>query len=373
MAIVQLERNKNNSLKEVDLSQRKLSILAATNPYLKESESLLLTYYAEIKENWSKSAINNLKSQYSLKLNNKLNRCFFARLAARIELNNSRFASQSQALEGIGNRQRGIVTGKEEVLNPDRRKEFPIGCFQLPFPSNVPKQALTAGSIANIVRDSYSLETIRQKTLLENNSESTNAYNESDCSKTLDSERTTDKILDRELVATQTKLRELEEQLRLQQNQLELTEAKLQQKSENLERTSSSLEEKSNKLNSLDRQVALRDRFTFLLLTHRLLPPAPPLNGTENSPAMQILGSPTTLTELRSNYKKLVANEHPDFSPYPEEEAVKRFLYVRSLYQKVYENWEKFKPTASISKKMYEKRMNAPVPWQPETFWRNIA
>ncbi len=145
-------------------------------------------------------------------------------------------------------------------------------------------------------------------------------------------------FLQQELQASQTKLSSLEKQLQLKQEQLQLTEAKLElqasmldranlelkQQQQQIDRSAQIIEEKSNKLNQID-------RFTFLLLTHRLLEPGPPLNGTENSPAMKILGSPTTLTELRSNYKKLIASEHPDFSPYPEDEAVKRFFCDRFI------------------------------------------
>ncbi len=332
-----------------DLSKRKLEILASSNPYHHSSESLLLDYYSHIKATWSKSAIDSLRKQYGLKLNKKIDRCFFSAIAAKFELNNANLVKHN----------------------------FRVG------------QQLNEVTLANPISHS-SADNLKQiKTLSKNDSsfagvtlEHNLSFITSHCSKNLQSQATekTPKPLEQEIQETQTKLSSLEKQLELKQEQLQLTEAKLElqasmlnranlelkEQQENIDRKEEIIEEKSNKLNQID-------RFTFLLLTHRLLEPGPPLNGTENSPAMKILGSPTTLTELRSNYKKLVASEHPDFSPYPEDEAVKRFLYLRSLYQIVYEKWERLKPTAQISDAVKQKRMNAPVPWQPETFWRNIA
>ena len=106
-----------------------------------------------------------------------------------------------------------------------------------------------------------------------------------------------------------------------------------------------------------------------MLLTNRLLAPGLPLNGTEDSPAMRILGSPKTLTELEANYRELIKREHPDVSPFTQEEAINRFAYVRSLYRITREHWHHLKPTATITKKMLEKRMKAPVPFVPESFW----
>ena len=78
--------------KAIDLSQRKLEILASLNPYHQDSVGLLLNYYAEVKQTWSKCAISSLRSQYRLKLNNKLNRCFFAKIAAQRELQNGQLS-----------------------------------------------------------------------------------------------------------------------------------------------------------------------------------------------------------------------------------------------------------------------------------------
>ncbi len=105
------------------------------------------------------------------------------------------------------------------------------------------------------------------------------------------------------------------------------------------------------------------------MLTNRLLAPGLPLNGTEDSPAMRILGSPKTLTELEANYRELIKREHPDVSPFAQEEAINRFAYVRSLYRITREHWHCLKPTATITKVMLEKRMKAPVPFSPESFW----
>ena len=116
-------------------------------------------------------------------------------------------------------------------------------------------------------------------------------------------------------------------------------------------------------------QLEQSKNFSVLLLTNRLLAPGRPLNGTEDSPAMRILGSPKTLTELEANYRELIKREHPDVSPFAPEEAINRFAYVRSLYRITREHWHSLKPTATITKMMLEKRMKAPVPFLPESFW----
>ncbi len=89
----------------------------------------------------------------------------------------------------------------------------------------------------------------------------------------------------------------------------------------------------------------------------------------QDAGAMRVLGSPTTLTELESNYRELIQREHPDISPFPQQEAVARFAYVRSLYKLTRQYWDKLKPTATITPAELEKRMNAPVPFAPESFW----
>ncbi len=331
-----------------DLSKRKLEILASSNPYHRSSESLLLDYYSHIKATWSKTAIDSLRKQYGLKLNKKIDRCFFSAIAAKFELNNANLLKYNFRIQQQSN-ELNLV---DPILNS--------------YADNL-KQTKTLSSNNSDWGDKVTHEIRPHKDYL---------------NKTLlllETEQAPN-FLQQELQDTQTKLSSLEKQLQLKQDQLQLTEAKLElqasmlnranlelkEQQQQIDRKKEIIEQKSNKLNQID-------RFTFLLLTHRLLEPGPPLNGTENSPAMKILGSPTTLTELRSNYKKLVASEHPDFSPYPEDEAVKRFLYLRSLYQIVYEKWERLKPTAQISDAVKQKRMNAPVPWQPETFWRNVA
>ena len=56
-------------------------------------------------------------------------------------------------------------------------------------------------------------------------------------------------------------------------------------------------------------------------------------------------------------------------SPFPTEEAINRFAYVRSLYRITREYWYSLKPTATISKVMLESRLKAPVLFIPESFW----
>lgn len=116
-------------------------------------------------------------------------------------------------------------------------------------------------------------------------------------------------------------------------------------------------------------RYARLEKFTLLLLTGRILPSGPPLNGTEEAPAMRILGSPKTLTELEVNYKQLIKHHHPDVSPFSREEAHARFTYLRKLYQLTRKCWEQLKPTAIISQKTLQHRLRARVPYSPESFW----
>ena len=74
------------------------------------------------------------------------------------------------------------------------------------------------------------------------------------------------------------------------------------------------------------------------------------------------------MTELDYNYRELIKREHPDLSIFPQALAVKRFKYLRSLYRITRENWDKLKPTAVISKEQLEVRMNATMPYDPDSF-----
>lgn len=117
-----------------------------------------------------------------------------------------------------------------------------------------------------------------------------------------------------------------------------------------------------------ERYVRL-EKFTLLLLTGRILPSGPPLNGTQEAPAMRILGSPKTLTELEANYKQLVKHHHPDISPFSTEEAQARFTYIRKLYQLTRKCWDQLNPTAIISRQTLQHRLQGRVPYSPESFW----
>ncbi len=152
------------------------------------------------------------------------------------------------------------------------------------------------------------------------------------------------------------------QQLQIAQEQIHKLELQLKKQEEQLEQKQQQLEQEKQ-------QLEQSKNFSVLLLTNRLLAPGLPLNGTEESPAMRILGSPTTLTELEANYRELIKREHPDVSPFAEEEAINRFAYVRSLYRITREHWQSLKPTATIPKEMLKKRMKAPVPFEPESFW----
>ncbi len=131
--------------------------------------------------------------------------------------------------------------------------------------------------------------------------------------------------------------------------QVELLESEaLQIAQEQIQLLESQLKEKEEQLQQQEEQLKQSENFSFLLLSHRLLSPGLPLNGTEESPAMRVLGSPKTLTELDCNYRELIKREHPDLSIFPQAVAVKRFKYLRSLYRITRENWDKLKPTAVI-------------------------
>ena len=138
---------------------------------------------------------------------------------------------------------------------------------------------------------------------------------------------------------------------------------------EQIEELESQLQEKERQLEQKKQKLEQSKNFSVLLLTNRLLPAGLPLNGTEESPAMRILGSPKTFTELEANYRELIKREHPDVSPFPSEEAIERFAYVRSLYRITRDHWQQLKPTAAIASAELKKRMIAPVPFAPESFW----
>ncbi|MDJ0593991.1 MAG: J domain-containing protein [Pleurocapsa sp. MO_226.B13] len=145
--------------------------------------------------------------------------------------------------------------------------------------------------------------------------------------------------------------------------------SQLQNAIEQIEELESQLQEKERQLEQKKQKLEESKNFSVLLLTNRLLPAGLPLNGTEESPAMRILGSPLTLTELEANYRELIKREHPDVSPFPSTEAIERFAYVRSLYRITREYWQQLKPTAAIAEAELKKRMIAPVPFAPESFW----
>ena len=159
------------------------------------------------------------------------------------------------------------------------------------------------------------------------------------------------------------------DELNLEEGEQLNTQKQLQIAQEQINKLEAQLKEKKEQLEQEKQQSEQFKNFSVLLLTNRLLAPGLPLNGTEESPAMRILGSPKTLTELEANYRELIKREHPDVSPFAQEEAINRFAYVRSLYRITREHWHHLKPTATITKKMLEKRMKAPVPFSPDSFW----
>ena len=159
----------------------------------------------------------------------------------------------------------------------------------------------------------------------------------------------------------------IEEQKQLETE--EKTSQQLQIAQAQIKKLESQLKEQQQQLEQKQQQLEQSANFSVLLLTNRLLAPGLPLNGTEESPAMRILGSPKTLTELEANYRELIKREHPDVSPFAEDEAINRFAYVRSLYRITREHWHCLKPTTRITQAEKDKRMKAPVPFDPKSFW----
>ncbi len=157
-------------------------------------------------------------------------------------------------------------------------------------------------------------------------------------------------------------VKQLEKQLKIKSEQVQLLESQLLNTQEELEVKEEQLEEQSEQLNQIE-------NFSILLLTHRLLAPGLPLNGTEESPAMRVLGSPKTRTELEANYRELIKREHPDVSAFDKDTAIARFSYVRSLYRITRDYWEVLKPTAVITPEQLKTRMEAKVPFDPSSFW----
>ena len=150
---------------------------------------------------------------------------------------------------------------------------------------------------------------------------------------------------------------------------LEIAHKQIQELKALLKEEQERVEKQQEQLDNRAKQLEQSQNFSALLIANRLLAPGLPLNGTEDSPAMRILGSPKTLTELEANYRSLIKREHQDVSPFGEEEAIHRFAYVRSLYRITREHWQDLKPTAIITKQILEKRMRASCPFAPESFW----
>jgi len=72
----------NNDLAKSLLTE-KLQIIANSDPYLLENQTLLLGYYTEIKQTWATAIVNRIKAKHKLNLRQKLDRCILAVMAAR--------------------------------------------------------------------------------------------------------------------------------------------------------------------------------------------------------------------------------------------------------------------------------------------------
>ena len=173
-------------------------------------------------------------------------------------------------------------------------------------------------------------------------------------------------LLTEETIISSPEFVELQQAYLDTHQQLLEAEEKVKQLNDAAEQQAKQLEDE---LQAKQQELNKSERFSFLLLTNRLLPAGEPLNGTEESPAMRILGSPKTLTELEANYRELIKREHPDVSVHEPELATRRYMYVRSLVQFTRKHWDRVKPTAKISNEEKQRRMNAPTPYTPESFW----
>ena len=234
---------------ENNFNRESLKVISKLNPCLAEDEILLLSYYKQVRNTWSSSAIKNLKDAEGLKLTNKLNRCKFAIAAARLQL---QFVSSD--------------CGEQVTYATGKSKEFPFG----EVPEDNPfSESLTGTDKSNI--SPFQVEVLES------------------------------------------------EALQIAKEQIQLLESQLKEKEEVIEQQ--------------EKQLKQSENFSFLLLSHRLLAPGLPLNGTENTPAMRVLGSPKTLTELHANYREILKREHPDVSPFSLDVAIERFAYVQSLYK----------------------------------------
>ena len=305
------------------LNSRTLSIVANLNPCLAENESLLLSYYKRVRATWSNSAIKTVQKATGLKLTNKLNRCQFAIEAAKQEL-------QFMQLE---NQPSNYYLEAEELPVTNYQINSDLPNITSPLVSACPYYPALTGRMGVPLLSGIEFQVGQEQ---------------------FPQQGITAFQIEEFQQEKQQQLA-LQEQLQIAQEQLHKLSVQLKEKKEQLEQEKQQLEQSKN--------------FSVLLLTNRLLVPGLPLNGTEESPAMRILGSPKTLTELEANYRELIKREHPDVSPFVEEEAINRFAYVRSLYRITREHWHSLKPTATITKAMLEKRMKATVPFNPESFW----
>ena len=113
-----------------------------------------------------------------------------------------------------------------------------------------------------------------------------------------------DSLLPEEIIIDSSELTELQEAYLEQEQKLAEAEEKVKQLAETTEQAKHLEDELEIKQQELNKS----ERFSFLLLTNRLLPAGEPLNGTEESPAMRVLGSPKTLTELEANYRELMCD-----------------------------------------------------------------
>jgi len=366
MATITLSKTNIDSL---PLQHRKLDILARCNPYDKHSESLLLNYYLEIKETWSKSAIDNLRSSYSLNLKKKRDRCFLANLAAKLTLKGYCPSSIDRSYSDVAQR----TTQAQEKL--------------------------TVNAIASLFGNDRINSSFSEKLLLDNSNKKLDRKNlcQDDSNENLQlPQQEIYQLGDR---ATANKVEQLEAELLSKQKELEAISQQLEERSQQLEQESAQRICLERQLEASNNQLNKQVKLNIIVATDRLLPAGPPLNGVQESPMMKIIGSPTTITELEHNYRvledrllekisdcrqvikdRLLAIEdvggnwdRDSIEDYrkKKDDAIERLNLVKSIYNLHRENWDLLKPTIPISDEELSARMNAKIPngWTIESFW----
>ncbi|MGF1485924.1 MAG: hypothetical protein ACFBSE_02305 [Prochloraceae cyanobacterium] len=294
--------------------------------------------------------LENLRSKYSLNLRKKVDRCFLANIAAKMNLTSSK-----------------MVTANTSQLLPSN-----CSSYDSTFKTINQPQQLTVNAIVDLFEGDITSASENLERLFSHNSHQGHIKIGSD-----------DPIV--------AEIEELKAQLLSKQLELEAT-------SQQLEERSQQLEKESAQRICLEQQLIKQVKLNLIVATERLLPAGPPLNGVQDSPMMKLVGSPTTVTELEHNYRILEKKWLDRITQYNEEikqlllgeesgkywnqdtidlyskkkrDAIDRYKLIKSTYKLLATNWDLLKPTIPINDEEYSRRMNAKIPngWTPASFW----